>query len=116
MGKFLRVLHQLWAQFVLFFGAGVGLVRLGVWVADGWPSYGVWAEIIKHVGVGVLVAAFVALFLEIHAVEKHISKFASVVFTEDGYLDQLKTTRLFDLRRRITKVVLKAIVTNEKYD
>jgi len=109
----LKLITSVWTKFFVPALLGIALI----WAASYWAEslHPVCEEVIKHIGVAILVATIVALLFHIREIEEHFQRFAKVVLVDSEYLGTLNSQTLLGLRSKIASVVLDKVVSNKGY-
>ena len=80
------------------------------------PWWSVIHESLKHVGMALLVAVVLGLFLQLGEVKDHLSEYAKTVLIQGEYLKGLNPDTLFRLRSTIASVLFQKVVSNDEYE
>jgi hypothetical protein len=104
-GKLLKIA---WAQVILVFILGVGLIYLPT------EKYR-WLEPLHHIEIGLVVAAAVTSFWHLREFSEFFEKFSSAVLIKDEYLSKLSPQSLTDLRSKAARAILEFHVDNPNY-
>ena len=104
MSRFFRLV---WSQVLLALFAGLAL---SLFPAE-WPT-----APLHHIGIGLIVAAFVTVFLHLREITEYFEKFTGAVLVRDEYLRRLKRPALAELRANAARAMLRAEVDNTVYE
>lgn len=103
-----------WAKLVVFGAVGLSLIAIAeAFIPHHHP---VWQEVVKHLGTAALIATVVAALFHISEIKEHLAEFTRMVLVDSAFLATLSTKRLLELRRQIASVMLRQVVTNDRFD
>lgn len=108
IGSVLEVVRATWAQILL------GLIGGGVFIYFS-PQEGP-LKVLDHIGIGLIVASVVTLFLQLREVKDFFLSVARAVLIEDAYLRRLGRPSQRQLRLAAASAILHDLAKNPKYD